>query len=165
MEKPRLPKKLLSPLDYPLVIKAELGSLKIYSPDFKIATAALADLSLVPLAERKSYYQSVGAEVMRAWSKIQAAQKAMASQGKELPDPSDGFLPIAKGSREERLSPRDVAELMGCHVDTVRRAIDRGELKSRLTPGGHRRVLESDAREWLKAAPQRSPGRPSAGGS
>jgi excisionase family DNA binding protein len=161
MEKPKLPKQLLSPLDYPLVIKSELGSLKIYSPDFKIASANLAVLSLVPPAERKSYYQSVGAEVMRAWSKIQAAQKALASEGKELPDPSDGFLPIARGSREKRLSPRDVAELMGCHVDTVRRAIDRGDLKSRLSPGGHRRVLESEARAWLKSAPKRSPGRPS----
>ncbi len=48
----------------------------------------------------------------------------------------------------EWVSLRQAAEILGVHPATVRNWADKGELRSRRTPGGHRRFLKSDLLQY-----------------
>ena len=62
-------------------------------------------------------------------------------------------------SREEWLSLREAADMLGMHPATVRLWADRNELPSRRTSGGHRRFRRSDieARLRQEAEPKPNP--------
>jgi excisionase family DNA binding protein len=45
---------------------------------------------------------------------------------------------------EKLLTTTEAADLLGFSASTVRRMVDRGELASILTPGGHRRISKRD---------------------
>jgi excisionase family DNA binding protein len=71
-------------------------------------------------------------------------------------------LLVAQGVDEEKqdrgdldskimLSPSDVAYLLGIHVNTVRRWVDKGKLKAlRITSRGDRRFRREDIERFLK---------------
>ncbi len=64
---------------------------------------------------------------------------------------------------ERLLSIGQVAERLGVSVDVVRSLDERGELKARRTPGGHRRYAPADVdrvKARLRAARNRTPTRP-----
>src|SRR5437868_14237543 len=60
-------------------------------------------------------------------------------------------------SGEERLSLRQVADMLGMHPATVRLWADRNELPSRRTSGGHRRFLRADIEARLRKEAQHRP--------
>jgi len=71
---------------------------------------------------------------------------------------------MKKSKRKTHLTPNEVAELLMVNPVTVRQWAARGLLRSRTTPGGHRRFLLSDVEEFARSrgampAPQRA-GRP-----
>ncbi|NQZ78434.1 MAG: helix-turn-helix domain-containing protein [Ekhidna sp.] len=137
-------------MDYPFVIKKELDRVVIYSPDLEVAFGELPIPSQIKPEDRKDYYQKLGLAVLKAWQKGEAVKSQMISDGDELPEPSKAYLPT-RLSKQQFLSPVAIASMAGCHKDTVRRAIDRGEISSSLSPGGHRRVLEADALKWIES--------------
>ncbi len=49
---------------------------------------------------------------------------------------------------ERHYSPKELAELLSCHPETLRRAATKGELRS-VRVGADRRYPESAVREWL----------------
>jgi excisionase family DNA binding protein len=53
-------------------------------------------------------------------------------------------------STESNLGPSDVAKLLGVTSMTVRRLSDKGELKFRITPGGHRRFDRKDIQSFCE---------------
>lgn len=54
------------------------------------------------------------------------------------------------------LSVRAAADLLGVHVDTVRRWTDEGKLPETRTPGGHRRISREAVERLLQAEPAAS---------
>lgn len=56
----------------------------------------------------------------------------------------DGALP-ADGQPEPLLSPKDLAEAIGLSESTLKRWVDAGVVRAAKTPGGHRRILRSEA--------------------
>jgi excisionase family DNA binding protein len=60
-------------------------------------------------------------------------------------------------SRDEWLSLRQVADMLGMHPATVRLWADRNELPSRRTNGGHRRFLRADIEAHLRQEAERKP--------
>jgi excisionase family DNA binding protein len=56
--------------------------------------------------------------------------------------------------KEERnrewLTVSEAAEMLGVHPTTVRRWTDSGELPVKVTPGGHRRFLRGDLRDYIE---------------
>lgn len=61
-------------------------------------------------------------------------------KGRELSSPSN---------QPRWLTLSEAAELLGVHPSTVRRWADNGDLRCMRTPGGHRRFLEEDLRQFL----------------
>lgn len=51
--------------------------------------------------------------------------------------------------RKERLRIQEVAFLLSCHPDTVRRWMHDGKLKFKRTPGGERRVMTESVKGYL----------------
>lgn len=51
----------------------------------------------------------------------------------------------------EQIGPSDVAKMLGVTAMTVRRLSDKGIIKFRITPGGHRRYLKRDIIEYCQA--------------
>lgn len=140
--------RLRSIQEYPLVLRAELDRLQIYSPDLGVHNLNLPSVQALTKADRAKYYMRLGAEVLKTWKTIEETRERLTRAGQDLPEPSKAHFPT-RPQNERALSPVEIAKLKGCHKDTVRRAIDRGELRSFATPGGHRRVLESEATRWL----------------
>jgi excisionase family DNA binding protein len=66
---------------------------------------------------------------------------------------------VSSQAREEWLSLREAAEMLGMHPATVRLWADRNELPSRRTSGGHRRFRRSDIEARLRheAEPRPNP--------
>lgn len=52
------------------------------------------------------------------------------------------------------LTPRQVAEILGVHPQTVARWAREGHLKCVLTPGRHRRFQQSDVDDFVRAGAQ-----------
>jgi excisionase family DNA binding protein len=46
---------------------------------------------------------------------------------------------------------QDVAKILGVSIPTATKVLDRGEIPSRMTPGGHRRVTRADAVAWRES--------------
>lgn len=58
------------------------------------------------------------------------------------------------------LSVRAAADLLGVHVDTVRRWTDEGKLPETRTPGGHRRISREAVERLMGPAPASDPSAP-----
>ena len=61
------------------------------------------------------------------------------------------------------LTVRQAADLLGVHIDTIRRWTDEGRLPETRTPGGHRRIPR-DAAEAMREAERKGAPTPLAGG-
>ena len=49
--------------------------------------------------------------------------------------------------------------MLGVSESTIRRWADAGDIRSFRTPGGHRRILEDDLKQFMASAPSAAPGR------
>jgi excisionase family DNA binding protein len=152
--------RLTSIQEYPLVLRSEFESLKIYIPDFAVETDSLPSIKRLKDSQKRKYFAMIGEQILKAWKKAEDQRGKMLQQGLPIPAPSPAHFP-PDWDAEESYSPEEIAMRMKCHKDTIRRAIDRGELKSMITPGGHRRVLKSEVKRWLSDSGPRLRGRPS----
>ena len=141
--------RLISIQSYPLVLPAELDNVKVFSPDFEVVNSTLPVAQRLSSKQKKRYFAMVGEQVLRTWQAAERARKSLINKGAKIPRPPMGLDADINQSPNDVLSPDEVATKVGCHRDTVRRAIDRGELKSTLTPGGHRRIVKAEAKRWI----------------
>lgn len=159
VRKPRLAydysHRLIGIQAYPLVLQAEFDKVKIVSPDFEVVNDKLPALERLSKSQRKKYYAMLGEQVLRAWSAAEKVRQKMVTEGKHLPLPQNHTTIRVEEKSANFMSPDELAARIKCHKDTVRRAIDRGELKAVLTPGGHRRVAKNEARRWINVVLRR----------
>lgn len=151
--------KLRSIQDYPFIIRRELDRIKIYSPDLGVQFSELPTVQKLNKSSRKKYYEMLGVAVLKAWHLGEQTRDEMWKKYGSIPLPSKTHIPT-EPVKEKLLTPQEVAERKACHVQTVRRAIDREELVAIITPGGHRKILETQAEDWIKKIPTRKKGRP-----
>ncbi|MCB0414572.1 MAG: excisionase family DNA-binding protein [Bdellovibrionales bacterium] len=151
--------KLLSIQEYPFIIKRQVDKLVIYSPDLNLSYSELPIIQKLSPSQKPHYFQMLGIAVLKAWQKGELKKEEMIKKHLSVPLPSEDLVP-SRPLNEPLLSPIQIAKKMGCHKDTIRRAIDRGELKCTMTPGGHRKVLQSVAEEWVRSSQVRPKGRP-----
>lgn len=139
-------KKTHASTEYPIVIKQVKNSVVLSCPDFK-------QNKIVDLPEDKKitpeFLTRVAEQIGRIWLKNH--MKLVEFAGTEIPPPAPSKIKSVLEKREEKLiSPPELAELAGVSSDTIRRAIDRGEIESELTSGGHRRVTHVQAIRYLE---------------
>lgn len=53
-----------------------------------------------------------------------------------------------ESAETEEIGTTDVARILGVSIPTATKVLDRGDIQSRLTPGGHRRVRRVDVESW-----------------
>lgn len=56
--------------------------------------------------------------------------------------------PHDMGRSTVEVGTSEVASILGVSIPTAKKVLDRGQIPSRMTPGGHRRVLREDAQAW-----------------
>jgi excisionase family DNA binding protein len=145
--------------EYPIVLRSEAHLLKIYLPDFELEEASLPSVRFLKKSQKKTYFAKIGAQVLKLWHVAEQERQRRLRDGYKILPPSPAHFPPDFPS-EVFYSPEEVAAKMKCHKDTVRRAIDRGELIAQTTPGGHRRIAKSEVVRWLKESGPRLRGRP-----
>ncbi|MEP6871367.1 MAG: helix-turn-helix domain-containing protein, partial [Anaerolineaceae bacterium] len=62
-------------------------------------------------------------------------------------------------TRQNWLTLGTASEMLGVSESTIRRWADAGDIRSFRTPGGHRRILEDDLKQFIASAPSAAPGR------
>ena len=139
-------KKTHASTEYPIVIKQVRDGIAISCPDFKQS-------KLIPLPKDKKITPDFLGEISREIGKIWLENhlKLVEIAGTSLPPPQPSQVKMTLEDREEKLlSPPELARLSGVSADTIRRAIDRQEIKSELTSGGHRKVRYEEALSFLE---------------
>ena len=154
-----LSSKLTSIQEYPFILKKEADKMKIYCPDLDLSYDQLPIAQNLAPHQRPHYFQMLGIAILKAWQQGEAKKEDLSKANKKVPLPSSELTPSSHQT-EKLLSPPEIARRKGCHRDTVRRAIDRGELEFIRTAGGHRRVPQTLAEKWIKAHKNRLKGRP-----
>ena len=61
--------------------------------------------------------------------------------------------------RQNWLTLGAASGMLGVSESTIRRWADAGDIRSFRTPGGHRRILEDDLKQFMASAPSAAPGR------
>ena len=61
--------------------------------------------------------------------------------------------------RQNWLTLGAASAMLGVSESTIRRWADAGDIRSFRTPGGHRRILEDDLKQFMASAPTVAPGR------
>ena len=114
------------------------------SPDFNIhISEALGAHSLTQ--------ERIGNAVVDVWRRIRQQLEDQRRQGIGSPEPKAPLsLRGREGQLEESLGVKEAAQILGTSVDTLRRLIDRGEVKAEKTPGGHRRLTRSSVETFLR---------------
>jgi len=124
-------------LTYPLLVLYEHGHIYISSPDFGFFFA-------VPHETDRSHWTALTLDQAR--HEIEKRLIKLAAEGKPAPKPKKQ-REIVNAAPKDLLSICDVAEMMGCSQDTIRRLAESGDLPCHKTPGGHRKFSRKAV--WL----------------
>ena len=130
-------------LEYPLVIKQVDEFLVFSVPDLGFTFT-----ENLPSGGRlnKDYVTKIALKLAETWIKVQSHLKNRALSRIETKDPSKLRGSISLGDKE-LLSAPDFANEVGVHPNTIRRMADRGQIKFKKTPGGHRKFLRAHVEE------------------
>lgn len=133
-------------LEYPVVIKQMKDMVVIACPDLK-------QTEVLPLPENgridPSFVMKVAEKIGQIWLKNHLRLKEIAASDLPCPEPSKIRMSLNE-RREKPLTAPQLAQIAGVSPDTIRRAIDRGELASELTSGGHRKIPFPVAMQYLE---------------
>lgn len=139
-------KKTHASTEYPIVIKQIRGAITLSCPDFK-------QIKIVDLPKDKKvtpqFLSEIAAEIGKVWLENQAKLVETVAAGRSCPQPSSVKMTL-EDRTEKLLSPPELSKLAGVSADTIRRAIDREEIPSETTSGGHRKVRWSSALKYLE---------------
>ena len=136
-------KKTLSPFDYPIVIRQNLGFITISVPDLNIIMT-----EEIPVTKKleKNFLIKIAKTVGLAWVKV-SHQIHRKQTTKHLPSKTKDILsPRFKG---KPLKIAQASKILGVSENTLRRLVKRGEISCVKTPRGHRRFTETTLNKWL----------------
>lgn len=131
-------KKAITPFDYPIVIRQQLGMITVSVPDLNIVLAE--DLSLGGKIDR-GLLMKVAKSVGRVW--LKANDEINKKDINKIPKPSQTKEILSPKYKAQPLTASEAAKVLGVSVNTLRRMADRGEIKTDYTACGHRRFSES----------------------
>lgn len=131
-------KKSHTPFDYPLVIRQQLGMITISVPDLNIV---VADQLSVGGGVDKGLLMRVAKAIGKTWIKVHVEIEK--KDINKIPKPSQTKEILSPKYKTKPLTISQAAKVLGVSVNTLRRMADRGEIKTELTPKGHRRFSEN----------------------
>lgn len=131
-------KKAITPFDYPIVIRQQLGMITVSVPDLNIVLAE--NLSLGGTIDR-GLLMKVAKSVGKAW--LKANDEINKKDINKIPKPSQTKEILSPKHKTKPLTASEAAKVLGVSVNTLRRMSDRGEIKTDYTAKGHRRFSES----------------------
>ncbi len=134
-------KKFFSIGSYGIVFRIQNGFISANSPEFGLTITKRLD-SVRKLEDIGMLYFSL---IERISDDVKGRQK----RKEKIPTPKESIDLVPK-AEPSNLKITDVARMLEMSVDTVRRLTESGKLKSRKTPGGHRRYRVSDVAKWRK---------------
>ena len=91
----------------------------------------------------------VAEKIGQIWLKNHLRLKELASLELPCPLPSKIRMSLDE-KREKPLTAPELAQIAGVSPDTIRRAIERGDLKCEITSGGHRKIPFPVAIQYLE---------------
>ena len=127
---------------YPLIIQVLHGYLMVYSPDFDYRVAEKYDPNLPGQSELM---------ILKMRREILSLMKRKATRNEEVPSPSSPMR-LFEDLDPDTLSVSEAARLLRISAATIRRMAETGRIKSRKTPGGHRRFARKDVLAHLVVA-------------
>lgn len=131
-------KKAITPFDYPIVIRQQLGMITVSVPDLNIVIAE--DLSVGGRVD-KGFLMKVAKSLGKIW--IKAHEEILKKDVSKLPTPSTTKEIFSPKYKSKPYTASEAAKILGVSVNTLRRMADRGEIKTDYTACGHRRFSES----------------------
>lgn len=131
-------KKSITPFDYPIVIRQQLGMITVSVPDLNIVLAE--DLSVGGRLD-KGFLTKLAKSVGRAW--LKANEEILKKDENKIPTPSTTKEIFSAKYKSKPYTASEAAKFLGVSVNTLRRMSDRGEIKTGYTAKGHRRFSES----------------------
>lgn len=138
--------------DYPLVIKRVQNFISISVPDLNIT-----QIATLPHDFSEPAALALGKSIIKAWVKSnqEIKRKTLNPSGPHYPTPSRIRKSILspQDDAKEYLSVPEVAKLLKCSQETVRRLADKNILKCQKTRGktGHRRFSEAHIQEFMNS--------------
>lgn len=142
-------KKAITPFDYPIVIRQQLGMITVSVPDLNIVLAE--DLSISDFKD-KGLLIKVARSIGRAW--LKANDEINKKDINKISKPSQTKEILSPKYTAKPLTASQAAKILGVSVNTIRRMSDRGEIKTDYTAKGHRRFSENavlNAKENLES--------------
>jgi excisionase family DNA binding protein len=138
-------KKSHASLEFPVVIKQIKDLVVVSCPDFRHAeTIALPSSRRIS----KEFVIKVTEKLAQVWLKNHLRLSELAALNLPCPKPSKIRMALDEKKQKPLTAPQ-LAKMAGVSADTIRRAIDRGELKSEVTSGGHRKISQEVALDFL----------------
>lgn len=130
---------------YPIVLKQTREYLAVTCPDLGVTV-----VEPFPKDGKLSaqFMVRVGITVGKTWAKMAGELKRI--EAAKLPYPEPSFIKYATAKHSDWLSVPELAKLSGDSKNTIRRAIDRGDLEAEKSPGGHRSIPVLAAKAYLK---------------
>ncbi len=137
-------KKSLSPFDYPVVIRQNLGFITISVPDLNIIMT-----EEIPVTKKleKNFLIKIAKTVGMAWVKV-SHQIHRKQTRTRLPSKTREIL--SPRFKHEPVKIADAARIIGVSQNTLRRMVKRGQIGCVKTARGHRRFTESSLNKWLE---------------
>lgn len=131
-------KKAITPFDYPIVIRQQLGMITVSVPDLNIVLAE--DLSIGGKID-KGLLMKVAKSIGKVW--IKAHEEILKKDENKIPTPSTTKEIFSAKYKSKPYTASEAAKILGVSVNTLRRMSDRGEIKTGYTAKGHRRFSEN----------------------
>lgn len=125
---------------YGIVTRIINGYLVVHSPEFGITITKRFD------EIRKA--EDIGGVYLDLLKKITEDVTKRAKKNEKIPTPKTPLELVPKGE-PSNLSIQEVAQILQTSPTTVRRLVDSGKLKCKLTFGKHRRFRVKDIEEFL----------------
>ncbi len=136
--------KTLSPFDYPIVIRQNLGFITISVPDLNIIMT-----EEIPVTKKleKNFLIKIAKTVGLAWVKV-SHQIHRKQTRQRLPSKTKAILsPLFKN---KPLKIAEAAAVIGVSENTLRRMVKRKQIGCVKTGRGHRRFTEVNLKKWLE---------------
>lgn len=137
-------KKSLSPFDYPIVIRQNLGFITISVPDLNIIMT-----EEIPVTKKleKNFLIKIAKTIGLTWVKV--SHQIHREQTKRRP-PSKTREILSPRFKNKPLKIAAAAKIIGVSENTLRRMVKRGQIECIKTARGHRRFTESSLAKWTE---------------
>ncbi len=136
-------KKHISPFDYPIVIRQNMGFITISVPDLNIIMA-----EEIPVTKKleKNFLMKIAKTVGLAWVKV-SHQIHRKQARRRLPSKTKAILSPRYSNKPLKIAA--AALVLGVSENTLRRMVARKQISCVKTAKGHRRFTESSLNKWL----------------